>query len=409
MIQYNVAKCFLCESIFNLWVGVGFAERQQMSFICPECGAELHVTLVINYKNVTAIIESNDLELVDKERDESRKGVNIYADLPVRKDKQGVSLLNGGSAFLDFANKVSESEMIPYNAFKIRIQHVHDIAFHAIRRTAILYNAGNYKALTKQLRKIQQVKLKDNSSIATIDAYHSILCNFALPNFDSTIYTSVFKDIREKIHDCKSRHSVEYKALTLSFWDKYSYAVESKKLIETFIRFTEKYDALILGASFTALENSGATPEDYMTFRSDFSELKSIYVDSYELSMRYLSFIIPIYNLSLRGKIDIWSNNKHESINSFSKMVSYNKEFAYANELHLNTIYEKMNRKLRNTIGHYDIHYDVRSRKLVIGNQSEILLSDFIKSYNNVYSTIMLLLCFERMMRFERVMLTNNK
>jgi len=409
MIQYNVAKCLLCDTIFNVWGGVGFAERQQMSFLCPECGAEIHVTLVINYKDITAVLESSDIELANEKRDESRKGVNIYSDLPVRKDRQGVSLPNGGSAFLDFAQKVLESEMMPYNTFKIRIQHVYDIAFHAIRRTAILYNVGNYKALSKQLKKIKSLKIKKNDSISTIDSYHSLLCNFALPHFDSIIYNSVFNDVRLKIQECKTKHLEKYNKLVVSFWKERNYKVASKKLVETFIRFVEKFDALILGASFKALENRGATLEDYMTFRSDFSELTSAYVDGYELAMQYWSFMIPIYNLSQRGASDIWSNGKQEGIKSFSERTSSNKEFAYKNEPELNNIYEKMNRKLRNSIGHYDIHYDAKSRELIISDKRTILLSAFMNSYNNVYNVIMLLFCFERMMRFEQVSLGTNK
>lgn len=408
MIQYHVAKCNLCDSIINVWVGVGFAERQKMSFLCPECESEIHVTLVINYSPPTAILKSEDIKILNHKRDETRKGVNIYSDLPVRKDKQGISLMFGGSAFMDFVDRVPQTEFTPYNDFKNRIQNAYDKSFHAIRRTAIIYNVGNYSALGKQLCKISKVAKKRKDSTGIIDIYHSMLCTYGLPDFNLTVFNSAFKDLLIAIKECKNNNMQALDIYFRTLWDTHDYKTASGKLINTFVRFIERYDALILGASFVALENSGANLEDYMTFRSDFSELKSIYVDAYELSMQFLMYIIPIYNLSNRGNYELWSNGKQESLQAFHKRTSNNKEFAFESEPEINKLYSKINRTLRNKIGHYDIHYDVKSSKLLIGSSKEILLSEFIISFNNAYQTITFLLCFERIMRFERVKLATS-
>ena len=402
MLAYNVVQCLSCEELVNLWIGVGLAERQPMVFLCPYCGSELHIVLVLDYKKISAEIESNDIVIIDEERDESRKGVNLYADLPVRKDKQGVSMAQGGSAFMDLSGQIPWDEFVDYNKFKDKIHSLYQVVYPIIRRTKELYLIENYEALARQLKKIKGIQLKNDEPKHVITTYHNILMNFGLPDFEDIIFKAAFGDTFLNFMDCKKKYLEKTNDLLSIFWNQYRYAVFSRKLIEVFLRFMSKFDTLSLGVAYSRLIKAGCNLNDYLVFRSDFNELKSIYVDGYETAMQGLTFIIPIYNLAVRGDSEHWSNGVNESLSKFTKKTSYNKEFSFNNEPALRDIFTGMNRNLRNKIGHNDILFIFKSQQIVLGQSDTILLADFLESFINVYNVICYLLCFENLMKISK-------
>ncbi|MEL7641821.1 MAG: hypothetical protein AAGU21_19475 [Solidesulfovibrio sp.] len=403
MLAYNIAQCLACDELVNLWVGVGLAERQPMVFLCPYCGSELHIILVLDYKKITTKIESNDIVIVDEERDESRKGVNLYADLPVRKDKQGVSMAQGGSAFMDFSGQIPWDEFVDYNKFKDKIHSLYQVVYPTIRRTKELYLIENYEALARQLKKINGIQLKNDEPKNVIATYHNILMNFGLPDFEDVILKAAFSNIFSNFIDCQKKYSDKTIDLLSSFWNKHRYAVFSRRLIDVFLAFMSKFDALNLGVAYSLLIEAGCNLNDYLVFRSDFNELKSIYVDGYEIAMQGLTFIIPIYNLAVRGDSECWSNGVNEPLYKFTKKTSYNKEFSFNNEPALRNIYTGMNRNLRNKIGHNDILFIFKSQEIILGQGDTILLADFLESFINVYKVIGYLLCFENLMKISKL------
>lgn len=401
MLSYYIVECACCENLINMWVGIGLSERQMMIFCCPCCNAEIHVVLLLNYANTSHEIESHDIIVKNEERNETLKGVNIYSDLPVRKDKQGVSLAFGGSAFLDLAMRLRKDLSDVFNEYKDRVHSLYLAVFPMIRRTKNIYLLGNYKDLGNQIKKIKELNFEKGDYYKTIQQYHNLLIAFAPKCIQmNNSGTFVFDLYAVLIYNRKNYLDV-YKQLVSSYWNSLRYEAFSSRLLDLYVRFLVKFDAVLLGTAYLFLELSSQSTEEYLVFRDDFNELKSIYIDGYELLVQALTYIVPMYNLRYRKNAESWSSGKIETIEQFSKKTAFNKEFSFKNETYINSIYSNINRNLRNKIGHYDIIFNFSEQVIKIGTSEEIHLSEFLKSFVCVFEGVCCLLCFERFMKLD--------
>ena len=158
-------------------------------------------------------------------------------------------------------------------------------------------------------------------------------------------------------------------------------------LYNRWIKDYEKYMAVVTLCISDKLDK--VDKENFILSTIDFENMKIFYSDSYELILDLIWIPVGLNNIYERGNYNIFSNDC--DIKSFDKYFliknKLNKSKALIENEHF-SVYLKMDRKVRNSISHFDYELEKNSPVVLFHDNDknvEMYLVDFAKlCYENI-------------------------
>ena len=104
------------------------------------------------------------------------------------------------------------------------------------------------------------------------------------------------------LNDCLDEKETEYKMLLDEWSNMPLYRGLRTKALSTYLRVLSHFDAFIVGLLYNEMPSAlKASIDDYRVFRDDYSVVKGLYQDLFELTSQLLIFVGAVINLSVRG------------------------------------------------------------------------------------------------------------
>jgi hypothetical protein len=104
--------------------------------------------------------------------------------------------------------------------------------------------------------------------------------------------------------------------------------------------------------------------DDFLVMRDDFDQLKGIYQDIFELGSRSLAYVGSILNLVHRGEPSAAADGRSWGLKKALGAKAEQREFILGELPHAAVLFEAIDRKARNEIGHHLISYDFATQTL---------------------------------------------
>jgi len=378
-------QCNSCGNTINFRIGIGLADEEKFVCQCPYCAVALRGVLRLDQKAGKSKLESEDITDLHKdsvEGESTLRGVNIYTDLPVHRSCQGKSLAEGGSAFMQLWEFMGDR----FPEYQSRAHLLHEfrlLVLPSIRRTASLYVAENWQDLGRSLK---ELKLSDISGAAgqhPAYAFQRLFDSLYVPILDPDIRIPLTDELLVNLNACTQRHKEVFAAFLTRLFEQHGFGQFRRQVVETTAKCFSKFDALVPALAYEHFTKEWAKRlDDFQIFRDDFDELKSLYVDVFELASRSLVYTGGISNLANRGSVTQWLDGKHRELTPFLKARAVDREFVLNELPRLKALYDSIKRHTRNDIGHFKMYYDFATCCLIDekgGKENFILfLQDFL-------------------------------
>lgn len=386
MIKPAIVKCNICEEKILLRFQLGYYNIPFV-FNCPNCG--------ISISGIENII-NGQLEINNAiEIDEKLEKVGYYGNFSVEFLNKRISkfisiddvISQDFSPFMRTAMLFGNSqEFSKINDRICKFINFKNGKWNEIHSLFELYMNGKLDYVKKEIIKYSN----EYNIVNELDAYtalHELLViglNDVLPDNSLKNYINISKEIFDNTKFNKMKEFVDYAKTKVSF--KY---LSSKimNLYNRWIKDYEKYMAVVSLCIYDKLDK--VNKENYILSTIDFENMKIFYSDSYELILDLIWIPVGLNNIYERDNYNIFSNDC--GIENFDKYFliknKLNKSKALIENEHF-SIYLKMDRKVRNSISHFDYELENNSPKILFHDNDkdvEMYLVDFAKlCYENI-------------------------
>lgn len=386
MIKPYIVKCNVCEEKILLRFQLGYYNIPFV-FNCPNCGISINGFQDISNGNL--IINGA------KEIDSDLNQVKYYGNFSV-----------------EFLNKkITEFE---------NIEEIIKKDFSPFMRTASLFdNIEEYSQINEKINKFMKFKLE---KWGTIYSLYELLFDGRIDYIKKEVskYSNKYNIINE-LDACIALHQLflidlhnilpentlgKYMDLSEKIFNpekcteinefinyvktKVNFKVLNSKIIELYNRWITEFEKYMAVVSLCISDKLDKTDKDTFVMSTiNFESMKSFYSDSYELILDLIWIPIGLNNIYERGNYNLF--NDICGIENFDKYFSIkiklNKNKALIdNEIF--SIYLNTDRKVRNSISHYDYMLDNNNQKVTFydnENDVEMYIVDFAKlCYENV-------------------------
>ena len=386
MIKPSIVKCNVCEEKILLRFQLGYYNIPFV-FNCPNCG--------ISINGFQDISNGNLIINVAKEIDSDLNQVKYYGNFSV-----------------EFLNKkITEFE---------NIEEIIKKDFSPFMRTASLFdNIEEYSQINEKINKFMKFKLE---KWGTIYSLYELLFDGRIDYIKKEVskYSNKYNIINE-LDACIALHQLflidlhnilpentlgKYMDLSEKIFNpekcteinefinyvktKVNFKVLNSKIIELYNRWITEFEKYMAVVSLCISDKLDKTDKDTFVMSTiNFESMKSFYSDSYELILDLIWIPIGLNNIYERGNYNLF--NDICGIENFDKYFSIkiklNKNKALIdNEIF--SIYLNTDRKVRNSISHYDYMLDNNNQKVTFydnENDVEMYIVDFAKlCYENV-------------------------
>jgi hypothetical protein len=359
MIVRFLVECAACGEAFRLRTGIGYTELQKYALPCPSCGALLEGILITNQEKVTYELRSSDWKIIDdpKRAFSSMKEITVHHEIPVHSSLQSVA---GGSPFVMMMNFV-ENPMEISRAAAVASRRAE--FFPRIRRLSAFVARQDWKALDDAIRReVRESGLPPG--VHGVEKFAILLTHALDPAIDHEQTQRAVNEFHV-VRDALAKKPKDY-AVLLREMVSNDLVRETTKALSTTVGVLDKSDALVPGILFHALRPEfKATPQDFRLYRGDFQELKSLMIDIFEVSSRFLADLGAMSNQQIRGKMDLWLDGETRSLKKTFKLRAFDREFILAEWIATNALYSEVDRGTRNDLGHYKLRYDFAAGELV--------------------------------------------
>lgn len=386
MIKPSIVKCNVCEEKILLRFQLGYYNIPFV-FNCPNCG--ISISGIQN-------ISKGQLEINNAiEIDENIENVSYYGNFSVEFLNKKISkfisiedvISQDFSPFMRTAMLFSDSlDFSKINDRICKFINFKTEKWNGIYSLFELYMNDKIDYVKKEIIKYSNRYNIVNELDACV-ALHELLVmglNSILPDDSLKNYINIskkvfddnkFKEMQEFINYTKTK--VYFKYLGSKILDLYN----------RWIKDYEKYMAVVTLCISDKLDK--VNKENFILSTIDFEDMKIFYSDSYELILDLIWIPIGLNNIYERGNYNIFSNEC--GIENFDKYFliknKLNKSKALIED-ELFSIYLKMDRKVRNSISHFDYELNNNSPKVLFHDNDkdvEMYLVDFAKlCYENI-------------------------
>jgi hypothetical protein len=355
MINRYRGICESCQQQFVFRAVVPLATTDSLRFCCPGCNIELSSGLSLDYSVPRMDLKPHGFILDNEHALVNGPVVTVATDLPVHKTLHTNVLMEGGSPFLllsqkmgpsfiDWRNKVDALQMLRQNQFS----HVKQIVDYA--------RAANWGMVRKCLETMLEADAPKDD-ISTIYKCFRMMGVFYAPLISIPEMAEFLEEYYVFLNDCFNNKKSEYKSLLEEWSNLPLYRSLRTKALSTFIRVLSHFDAFIVGLMYNEMPSTLKVQiDDYRIFRDDYSVVKAVYQDLFELMSQLLIFLGAVINLSARGTPWQYVTGA-KSLNAFKKRPAFER-FKILSELpKLSGLIGGVSRPMRNSIGHFSADY----------------------------------------------------
>lgn len=386
MIKPSIVKCNICEEKILLRFQLGYYNIPFV-FNCPNCG--ISISGIENIMNGQVEL-NNAIEI-----DEKLENVGYYGNFSVEFLNKKISkfisiddvISKDFSPFMRTAMLFGDSqEFFRINDRICKFINFKNEKWNVIYSLFELYINGKLDYVKKEIIKYSNEYNIVNELDACI-ALHELLViglNNVLPDNSLKNYINISKEIFDNTKFKEMQEFVNYAKTKVVF--KY---LSSKimNLYNRWIKDYEKYMAVVTLCISDKLDK--VDKENFILSTIDFESMKIFYSDSYELILDLIWIPVGLNNIYERGNYNIFSNDC--GIESFDKYFliknKLNKSKALIENEHF-SVYLKMDRKVRNSISHFDYELEKNSPEVLFHDNDkdvEMYLVDFAKlCYENI-------------------------
>lgn len=386
MIKPSIVKCNICEEKILLRFQLGYYNIPFV-FNCPNCGISI---------GGIQIVSNGQLEINNAiEIEENLENVGYYGNFSVeflnKKLSKFISIddiiSQDFSPFMRTAMLFGDNlEFSKTNDRICNFLNFKNEKWNGIYSLFELYLNDKLEYLKKEITKYSNGYNIINELDACVALHQLLLVGFnsILPDDSLKNYTNIskkifdknrFKEMQEFINYVKNK--VDFKSLNFKIIDLYN----------RWIKDYEKYMAVVTLCISDKLDK--VDKENFILSTIDFESMKSFYSDSYELILDLIWIPVGLNNIHVRGSYNLFSDEC--DIENFDKYFLIKTKLNKSKALKDNeifSIYLGMDRKVRNSISHFDYELHKNSPKVIFhdnGNDVELYLVDFAKlCYENV-------------------------
>lgn len=334
---------------------------------CPHCGVALRMRLTTRSPEEFRF-ESEDVVAVamgDAE-DEGLPIIVLYTDLPVHQSLLAGPASHSGSAFLTWVTLWGDRAEEYVQRADI-LQHMRIHLFPEVRRAASLYSSNDLPRLSDAIAKLDaQKRVPELSRFHPVYQLGRIIDALHLPFVDLAARTAAVNEFLTDMVACHRTTEHEYRALLDLFVEELGFIEHRRQVVETAFAVLDRVDALLPGLAWEHLTVTPRPSEDeFRIVRDDFNELRSLYVDIFEVASRTLAYVGAVVNLSRRKAPTAWSSKSTAEIRGMLGRKASEREFILDDLPMGRQFYDGLKRHSRNEFGHYNVEYDFSSGELV--------------------------------------------
>ena len=386
MIKSSIVKCNICEEKILLRFQLGYYNIPFV-FNCPNCGVS-----IIGMQNVNngRLEISNAIEIEGIVENVGYYG-NFSIEFLNKKISKFISIEDVVSQ--DFSPFVRTSmlfsdylEFSKTNDRICKFLNFKNEKWNGIYSLFELYSNNKIDYVKKEITKYSNRYNIVNELDACIALHQLLLIGFnnLLPDDSLKNYVNISKkifdknksrEVQEFVHYAKTK--VDFKSLNSKIMDLYN----------RWIQDYEKYMAVVTLSISDKLDK--VDKENFILSTIDFESMKTFYSDSYELILDLIWIPIGLNNIHERGHYNLFSDecNFENFDKYFSTKTKLNKSKALIDNEFF-SIYLSMDRKVRNSISHFDFELQKNSPKVIFHDNDkdvELYLVDFAKlCYENI-------------------------
>ena len=378
MINRYLAICDSCEMQFIFRAVVPLATTDSLRFCCPGCGIELSSDLELDYSVPKMDLSPLGFTLDSNPQSFSGPIVTVATDLPVHKNRHTNSLNEGGSPFLLLLREMGAS----FNDYKEKVdslQRIRQQQFPQIRQIIDYARSENWSMVRSCLHTMFEEEIPEDD-LKTIYVCYRILGIMYAPFIAEQEMLELLNEYYNFLNDCLEK-KVAYKALLYEWRHMPIFRGFRTKGLSAFLRVLSHFDAFIVGLLYNEMPNSLKLQiDDYRIFRDDYSVVKALYHDLFELISQFLIFFGAIVNLSARN--DPWHYvTGVRSFNAFKRKRAFERFQILSEVPKLSFLLGSVSRPMRNLIGHFSADYDPCTGNLRYDDGSQqnyiLFLGDF--------------------------------
>jgi hypothetical protein len=334
--------------------------------------------LRLDFEKIGHAFESEDWEILNSEAGLDVPSQTIYVDLPVHKSLVDARTMSKErpSPYIWVMSHLNDPE--GYHLKSTQILHIRTQLFPIIRKLPQPFfnkNGGPLEAGLKQVfpedadRQIHQ----GNLGFAFYRAFDMLY----LPILDVPKTSLVRSEFKSTVERIGLENSKKLKELLNEIKQKMDFEGLSRKTIDTICKCFSKSDAFLPALIMENLKDPKPSVEEFSIFRDDFDELKSVFVEIFELQSKYLLIIGAVANLANRGTVESWGDGQTRSFKKAMKLKAFDREFIL-NEYPEAKSLLSMSNRLRNDFAHYNVRYDFPSGQLVNEKEERVHVLSFL-------------------------------
>jgi len=228
--------------------------------------------------------------------------------------------------------------------------------------------------------------------LATINACYRVIGVLYVQLITRHEMTELLTEYYGFLNDCFANKRGAYKTLLEELASMTFYRGFRTRVLSTMLRVLSHFDAFIAGLLYNEMPDAlKAKIGEYRIFRDDYSTVKALFQDLFEITSQLLIFFGAIVNLSLRN--DPWQYaNGASTFNSFKKQVAFERFKILSEAPKLLGIVGAINRPMRNSIGHFSADYDPKTGNLRYDDGSEenylVFLGEFLTAVKAHWFTL---------------------
>ncbi len=385
--RYHVA-CPGCNSPIRLRISVGLDIEQPFYFVCKKCNASTKGKLVIRYEPTPdARLELEEGEMLSDE-DEVSQTVNIHPDLPSICDAKEM-WDEGGSPFIMQHQLLGDRFTEFYNRLG-KYRGVCDRDWLKVKRWLNYYVNSRWDEYDAEGEKIfEEDWPQPNQEWHRHDCIHKILDVYFAPLWVNSFYVDM-KTEWCGLFSFKSKTGKIIQKFVDESVSSGEIAVAQRDVFHCLELFVDNRSALL--PALPALMYTGQDAiKELRLFRDDFSNLRDLYVTTFETCHKNLRYVLAVVNAIERGSVDDFDAPKVNKMSDFDKLVNARKVQLLLSSPIWKSWELVFDRKLRNAIAHHSIRHDLSSGVLIDEEGHDIPYLEFVMKSLNLIHPILLM------------------
>lgn len=399
-------RCDVCGSVTLVRVQAGHLPEYPVRVYCGNCEIMFSGRVQFNEDEASARLELNNCSSVGKDEPPSYT-IEVSGELPttkLHKSASGLNTRNVISPFIRMTMTLGHEKNEQYTRI-IRFMRTLSQDWPIHRRIYELYFNGKRELLKNEILKIGfVVPNRLESEIDYTVSVHQILVRFLSTPLNIANFFEDAETIRLKTAELFSELDRE-KNENIKDFIKYigepGFVKMEGKIFKSIETFIEKFQYIVPGFILFFFDE-GKTPshEELGVTTAVFEDLKSFYIDTYEIMMDHIEILIGFNNLIHRKSYENMKSHRTDviKINQLRGIPNGKKiEFIDGTETLDYLIFSKFDHSLRNAMSHSSTSYNGIEQIITYfpkgkeeqGKGKDIYLIEFIQKCIIQFSALM--------------------